>query len=89
MNVTILLCLLPLLAFVIMQQQPPHGQKDIPKVDLQALLKAAKNKKNEDDEFKEYTKIEQYKNPRLWACDLLAQCRLLTERVYNHCLSSG
>ena len=57
--------------------------RDPPKVDVQALLKQAREKKKEDDDMKEYTKIEEYKNPKLWACDLLAQCRMMAERVLD------
>ena len=56
------------------------------KIDVQQLIKQSQEKKKQDDDFKEYTKIEEYKNPKLWACDLLANCRLLAERVFfsNH-----
>lgn len=52
------------------------------KIDVQALLKAAKEKKKKDDDLLEYTKIEDYTNVRLYACSLLAECKIVNEEVY-------
>ena len=73
---TKILCVLVLASMALSQ---PQGLGNRP--DIKAMIESAKKKKQKDDDMKEYMKIEEYKNHRLWACDLLAQCRLLEERV--------
>ncbi len=55
--------------------------EQFPKEELERMIKAVKEKKQKDDDMHEYTRIEEYKNGRLWACYLLAECKLLEAKV--------
>eukprot|EP01022_Parablepharisma_sp_SALTPOND_P014657 TRINITY_DN2011_c0_g1_i1.p15 TRINITY_DN2011_c0_g1~~TRINITY_DN2011_c0_g1_i1.p15 ORF type:complete len:129 (-),score=19.33 TRINITY_DN2011_c0_g1_i1:5363-5749(-) len=90
MRARVLFFLALLMGFSFIAAQEKAATQEAPKVEPEIKEEPAEEEADEDDKaasyftqetLKELGKIDEFKNNRLWACHLLASCKLMAEQV--------